>query len=120
MLNEFKEWTEALLGTEYSYSMGQWIESKENKRYCVIQASGGRAVDVDDRCPRYRVVLIGRRGERFEATKLMSDANTLIEASISEAPPCGSSSIRAMSEPTGPGYTVENRAWTQIDFELIF
>lgn len=122
MLNELKEWVEAALGARYAYSMGQWVEPKagDTKRYCVIQAAGGAGPDVDVRRPRFRVLLLGRRNERADANGVMADADALVVAGMGDMLPCGAANIRATSEPMGPGYTTENRAWCSFEFEVIF
>lgn len=121
MLNEFKAWVESALGPAYLYSMGQWVETTATAtaRYAVIQAAGG-LIQVDTRYPRFRLILLGRRNERGDAPGLMAAAESLIVAGMGDSVPCGAASVRAVGEPVGPAYTTENRAWIQVDFEVIF
>lgn len=122
MIDEIKAWVELELGTRYAYSMGQWVEPRptDTKRYCVVQAAGGAGPDVDVRRPRFRVLLLGRRGKREDSEVVMADADALIIAGMGDVLPCGAANIRATAEPAGPGYTTENRAWASLDFEVIF
>lgn len=123
-LTDFKEWAEAVLGSGYVYSFGMWLETAEaaTQTFCVIQGAGGPDPVVDDRRPRVRVILLGRRNERGDAKKLSIDAGALMQAATHEARtvPCGAANVRAIGEPVGPGFTTENRAWFQVDFEVLF
>ena len=120
MINDFKGWVETVL-IGYACTM-HWVEfeSTATTRYCVIQARGGPAPDVDDRYPRFRVVLLGRRNERGDAVGLLADAESLIVAGMGDSLPCGAANVRAIGEVSGPGITEENRAWCQVDFEVLF
>ncbi len=121
MLVEFRNRVGTII-TDYAFMYGQWVEASavDGNSYCVVQASGGPAPVVDTRYPRFRVVLLGRRNRREDAQQLMNDANALIVAGMGDSLPCGAANVRAMGEPSGPGFTVENRAWVQVDFEVIF
>lgn len=121
MLVEFREWVGTVV-TGYTFMYGQWVEQSavDGNWYCVVQAAGGPAPIVDTRYPRFRVVLIGRRNQRQDAQQLIEAANDLVAAGMGDSLPCGAANVRAMSEPIGPGYTSENRAWVQVDFEVIF
>jgi len=121
MLVEFRNWVGTVI-TGYVYAYGQWVEAsaEDSNWYCVVQAAGGPAPVVDTRYPRFRVILLGRRSHREDAQQLIDAVETLIEAGMGDSLPCGAANVRAMGEPSGPGYTQENRAWCQIDFEVIF
>lgn len=121
-LSDVKEWVSSIVGqSAYTYTYGMWVETTATHAnwYCVIQATGGAAPDVEDRRPRYRVILLGRRNERSDGVKVLADAEALMQASLGGITPCGAANIRAMGEPIGPGFTTENRAWAQIDFEVL-
>lgn len=122
MVNEFKEWVENVLGADYAYSMGQWVESSsiDSKRYCVIIPNGGMAPILDMRQPRYRILLIGKRNDRSEGMKVLNDANRLVLEGINGDRPCGAANVRATAEPIGPGFTAENRAWAEVNFEILY
>ena len=120
MLAEFKDWVESMLADRYSYTLGQWVESAQDKRYCVIQPAGGMAPNVEDRRPRFRVLLIGGRNKRQDAMSLIADASILIDETLNNSAPCRVAGIKALGEVIGPGYTSENRAWVQVDFELVY
>ena len=122
MLNEFKEWVEATLGTAYIYSAGMWTDRPgiDASKICAIQGGGGPSPDVDDRRPRFKVILLGPVNSRQHATAIGSDMSALALAALGDSTPCGAASVRAIGEPTGPGYTSENRAWFSLDFEVLF
>ena len=121
MLVDFRNWVGTVI-TGYAFAYGQWVEASavDSNWYCVVQAAGGPAPVVDTRYPRFRVILLGRRNERDDAPQLFEAANALIEAGRGDSLPCGAANVRAMGETVGPGYTTENRAWVQVDFEVIF
>lgn len=121
MLVEFRDWVGTVIDG-YTFVYGQWVETSatDSNWYCVVQAAGGPAPVVDTRYPRFRVILLGRRNAREDAQQLIDAAEALIEAGMGDSLPCGAANVRAMSEVTGPGFTTENRAWVQVDFEVIF
>lgn len=120
MFSELKEWIESLLGTEYQYSMGPWQETNDLDFVCTIIGMGGAGVDMDIRKPRFKIMLLGPRNGRQYASKVLTDIDNLIQLAIDSNPPCGAATIRAVTEPTGPGYTTENRAWVSVDFQIIY
>ena len=122
MFDQFKNWVESILGDQYAYSMGMWFEAQMDDavKYAVIQGNGGAPPDTDVRYLRFRVILLGRRNKREDASGIFSDANTLIEVAMNSTPPCGAASVRVTSEPSGPAYTVESRAWVALNLEVIF
>lgn len=125
MYNELKEWIESLLSSqfldcEYQYSFGEWTDDESLGFVCAIYGMGGAAVDMDVRRPRFRVLLVGPKASRHQAHALINHVNQLIQLTIDSDPPCGAASIRALSEPAGPGYTTENRAWVSVDFQIIY
>ncbi len=119
MFEQFKEWIESLLGSDYQYSLGAWTENESLQFVCAIYGMGGAAVDLDIRRPKFKVLLVGPRDGKQQAAKLLTDIDKLIEASIELSPPCGIAHIRAITEPQGPSFTTENRAWASVDFQLI-
>lgn len=104
----------------YTLAYGQWAEAAmdDSKMYCVVQASNGPAAQTDVRRPRFRVVLLGRRGQRGDSQKVMTDAEMIVSAALGPLLPCNAARIGAQ-EPSGPGFTTENRAWVSIDLDLI-
>lgn len=104
------------------YSRGQWIDNPalDDSYICSIRSAGGPSPDVDDRRPRFQVMLLGPRDGRQFASRISDCMEGLMQRSLTEPPPCGAASIRAINEPVGPGYTTENRAWYSLDFQLTF
>ena len=104
----------------YTLAYGQWAEAAmdDSKMYCVVQASNGPAAQTDVRRPRFRVVLLGRRGQRGDSQKVMTDAEAIVVAALGPSLPCNSARV-GVDEPSGPGFTTENRAWVSVNLDLI-
>jgi len=119
VLDELKAWIEAILGSAWVYSMGMWTDRPgiEESPICSIQGDGGPQPDVDDRRPRFRVILLGAVKGSVGPPKDGADA--LTAAALSVPPPCGAAHIR-ISEPTGPGTTTDDRRWYALDIEILF
>lgn len=119
MLDELKDWIEAILGPSWVYSTGMWTDRPDiaASPICSIQNDGGPQPDVDDRRPRFRVILLGPIQGAVGMTKDAADA--LTAAALSAATPCGAAHIR-IAEPTGPGTTTEGRRWYALDIEILF
>lgn len=122
MYDAFTDWVKAVLGSGYQYRHGAWEETEQLKTsmVCSFHATGGAAPDVDDRRPRYRVLLLGPRGDRAAAQAIKNDIHSLAQAALGDTLPCGAAGIRALGEPAGPGYTTENRAWWSLDFQITY
>lgn len=123
MFEAFAAWVEAILGPTYRYSAGMWVDSTADAGsfICSIHQLGGPPVDVEDRRQRFRVILLGPRGGRQHNGAVRAASETLVSGAIAASLlPCGASNIRAITEPSGPGYTTETRAWFSVDFEVLF
>lgn len=121
-ISDVKDWASAVLGASaYVYVYGMWQESAATNGtlYCVVQANGGSAPVVDARRPRYRFILLGRRGQGTDSQRVMADAETLMQAALDGILPCGAANIRATTDVAGPAFTTEGRAWAEIEFEVI-
>jgi len=121
MLNNFKEWVEGVLGTDYVYSLGMWVDHPgvAENWICSIQKNSGPGPDVDDRRQRFRLILLGPANGRNYSSNVELDIEALISMTMSGISPCGSANIRS-GEAAGPGYTSEDRAWYSLDFEVLF
>lgn len=121
MFDELHEWLQEVLPTGYQFSRGMWVDAPQvyESFICSINPAGGSAVDVDDRRPRYRLILLGPRNGRQHMPAVQDAADAIIRATIEQAEPCGAAGIRAMAEPS-IGYTTENRAWAQVDLQITF
>lgn len=120
MFNELKEWIESLLDSKYQYSMGAWVDNESVQYICAIYSTGGAPVDVDTRRPRFRILLLGPVNGRQYGATLLSDIELIMQESIDGTVPCGAAAIRAMTEPSGVGYTEENRPFVSVDFQLTY
>lgn len=119
MLDELKDWIEAILGPYCVYSTGMWVDRPDiaQSPICSIRKDGGSQPDVDDRRQRFRVVLLGPI--HVPVGPMEEAVNALTAAALTAPPPCGSAHIR-ISEPVGPGTTTEDRCWYALDVEIIF
>ncbi len=120
MFEQLKTWVESLLGSKYQYSMGAWVDNKSIQYICAIYSTGGAAADVDVRRPRFKILLVGPENGRQHGATLLSDIELLMQESIDGTVPCGAAAIRAMTEPSGVGYTEENRPFVSVDFQLTY
>lgn len=122
MFDAFVEWLESVLGTQYQYSRGQWVDSAALAGIWIasVHQNGGPGPDVDDRRQRFRVILLGPRNARQSSVQITEHIESLVQAAMGDAVPCGAASVRAIGEPAGPGYTTENRAWFSLDLEVLF
>lgn len=140
MLEELKTWIEAILGPSWIYSQGMWTDRPgiAESPICSIQADGGPRPDVDDRRPRYRVILLSPvitagagsgSGPQVASPSAVTNiaathavrvaAEMTMIAATQARPPCGAAHIR-IAEPVGPGTTKENRRWYALDIEILF
>lgn len=119
-MNTIKDWLANILGGEYAYVADHW-EERHNAAadwLCVVAASGGPAPVVDIRRRFYSIMLIGPRNMQQATNRLKEDADQLVNATIRGERPCGYANARCTGEPMGPGFTVEDRAWMQLNLEL--
>lgn len=122
MYDEFIDWVSSVIGPTYTMSRGMWIDSPSAAGLFIasVHGTGGLGVDVDDRRPRFRVVLLGRRETRSDVVSVGNSIQLLVQSAIDGTVPCGAATIRAIGEPIGAGYTEENRPWYSVDFEVVF
>lgn len=122
MFDHLLDWVKAALGDKYEYSRGMWVDhpGAADKFICALHQAGGLAPDVDDRRPRYRLILLGPTKGRQHTIEVQSDMDSLAMAALGDSAPCGAASVRAVGEPMGPGYTTENRAWFSLDLEVLY
>ncbi|WP_082900695.1 phage tail termination protein [Achromobacter insolitus] len=123
MFEQFKDWVALTIPSHlYTYSRGMWQDSAAvaESWFCALLQMPGPGPDVDDRRPRYRVLLLGPRNGRQHAGDIQAHAEALVQAAMGEVVPCGAASVRAIGEPVGPGYTTENRPWYSVDFQVLF
>ena len=122
MFDAFADWVSAILGAQYQYARGQWVDTlASNSQFiCAIRSTGGGPITVGVRRKTFQVILLGPVSGRQHAIKVQADADTLAEYTLGVFTPCGAASIRIIGETMGPFYTTENRAWVSIDFEVLF
>ena len=123
MFDAFLAWLKLTIAeSDYVYSRGMWVDHKDvfDKSIAAVLQIGGPAPDVDDRRPRYRLILLGPRNRRDQAPQLHAHMEALMQAALGDSVPCGAASVRAITEPMGAAYTTENRAWYSLDFEVLF
>lgn len=122
MFDHLFDWIKTVLGDKYKYSRGMWVDhaSLSDEFICALHQAGGMAPDVDDRRPRYRLILLGPRNGRQHVVEVQTDMDSLAQAALGDSAPCGAASVRAVGEAVGPGYTTENRAWFSLDLEVLY
>lgn len=120
MFEAFKDWVQAHIGQGFRMVDGGFIDGKsfEDNSMCVIQGKGGMAPDVDDRYPRYRLIILGPRNDREAVARVRVAVESLMQACLGDTVPCGAASVKALGEPVGPSYTVEDRAWMTVELQL--
>lgn len=122
MLDSFADWVERHI-SGYTLRLGDINESQADypRSLCVIQQSGGVSPTMGVRFPRFRVFLLGPRNGGAHAKQILGDANKLVIAAMDHLDvPCKAANVKTLVEPIGPNFTKEGRAWTQLDFEIIF
>ena len=122
MFEELTEWLAAILGSTWNLVDGGLPNTTDFDAgfYCVIRGDGGAAPDVDDRRPRYRLVLMGPKNKRAEKTAVRAAASALMDACLGDTTPCGAASVKAMGEPIGPSYTADDRAWMSVNLQITY
>lgn len=120
MFESLKDWVQEAIGQGYRLVDGGFIDGQSFAldHMCVIKGRGGMAPDVDDRRPRYMIVLLGPRNDRPAVAQVRAAAEALMEACLGDTVPCGAASVKALGEPIGPSYTVEDRAWMTVELQL--
>jgi hypothetical protein len=112
----FVEWLRSLPETAgYQYSRGMWTESPGRK--LAVWQEGGRIVGGSERVryPSMRLVIVGNRDARSDATEIEKLAEVLIAKDYQ----FDCVHLRAIGGMIGPGYTTENRPWVELNFELV-
>lgn len=123
MYDAIIEWLVSVLPAgRYKLQQGEWVEqvSDYDQPFVVVQIDGGPPVDVTTRRKDARIILLGPRNVRPYAATVLADLESLVQAALQYAAPCGAAHIRVMAEPSRPSYTTENRAWSMLDFQIIF
>lgn len=122
MYEQFVEWLEPIVGSQYLISRGEWVEAKIDPAAWIasVQQRGGPPSDAEDRRQRFRVILLGPQGERKHAASVGQTAEQLAAACMGDTVPCGAAIVHLIGEPIGPAYTVENRAWYSIEIQVTF
>lgn len=121
MFDNVTDWIGAVL-PEYVLATGSWIEGAENADdfFVVVKAEGGPSIDVDDRRPRYKITLLGPRNGVQYKLQVMQAAESLVIAALGGSLPCDAAGLQVASEPMGPGFTTENRAYASVVLQVTF
>lgn len=125
VLQEFYEWMRGYADLSgYEVSRGAFIESEDNasKRFIVLQAQGGRRPGVVERYPAVRLLVMGSRHERQVSggiIELEDFASGLIDYANNNFRTDCFSYLMPLSDIIGPGFTIEDRPWYELNFEII-
>ena len=109
--------------TGYSHVFAPWVETGQDSttKYCVLAGDGGLKPVAEARAKNFTVFLIGPVRSQQAAKTLLTDAGLVMAAiMVGEVLPCSAANIVALGEPVGPGLTSENRAWVQINIQVMF
>lgn len=119
---DIENWLIAILGASYTLQAGQWVEASTDgeKWFAVVRGAGGAQPVADTRKKRFELIVVGRRGKQADAEKLETDCESVMAAIMAGVMPCGAANMVATSEPIGPGFTNENRAWYQLNVQVTF
>lgn len=118
MLNNIKEWVNNTI-SGYTYRYGEWRDGENiTGPICVVTHDGGGAKSVNVRRPRVKLTLLGEPNNRGRSQQLIADALKLVLESEITAP-CGFTHVE-VSEPVGPSFTTEGRAWVVVTLSLIY
>lgn len=122
VVDDLMDWVQAAIGDTWKMADGGIpADGKLDKaRVCVVKGEGGPAPDVDDRRPRYRIILLGPAKDRADKAAVRNACEAIMQAVLGESAPCGVAGIRAMGEPIGPAYTAEDRAWMSLNLQLTY
>lgn len=122
MFNELVEWLAAVLGQQWELVDGGLpnTDAFDGGFYCVIRGMGGAAPDVDDRRPRYKLLFLGPKNDRAAKSEARTAVQALMDACLGDTTPCGAASVKALGEPIGPSYTVDDRAWMTVDLQITY
>lgn len=123
MYEQLEEWLRIFLqGTAYTYQHGEFSDATDDAGnfFCALIQTGGPTPDVEDRTKRFSIYFIGRAQNRGDAQKVLADAESIVQATMGEIMPCGAARVGTMTEPIGPGFSNENRAFCQLDIEINF
>lgn len=123
MVVEFVDWLKALLPADYEPWVGAWQDTKQNqyKFLFSVQQETGSSPVIDLQRANYRVILLGPQNGREHQLRIMQDAQALVNDAIERATiPCGAAHVTSGGAAMGPGLTTEDRAWAQLNFQLIF
>ena len=120
-----KQWLEAdpnWSSYGFEVSQGIWRDNPTNaaKRLCVLTSMGGSvsnnlSVDYDS----VRVILLSRQKGNADTNPLRAIVYGLRDRLKTDNRNCDVTLFRMQGGPVGPGYTVEERVWYEINISVI-
>lgn len=120
-IDDLFDWLQAVIGQDFHVVDGGFPDAQFKKDHvCVVRGMGGQGPDVEDRYPRYRLVLLGPEKNRPAKDRVRDAAEAVMQACLGDTVPCGAAAARALGEPIGPSYTTEDRAWMSVDLQLTY
>lgn len=120
-----KEWLEAdPAWSSYGFEVfqGIWRDSatNANKRLCVLTAMPGRVSNTQDvDYDSVRVTFLSAQKGNADTNPLRAIVYGLRERLKTDNRNCDVTLFRMQGGPTGPGYTTEERAWFEINLQVI-
>lgn len=111
-----------LAATDALYYRGQVTDDASNttRRLVSVLAVGGPAAGVELDAMNYRLMVFGPQGNPAGEMAAIEDAlKTLSVRLKTDYKTCGVAQIRVIGGIIGPGRTLENRPWYELNFELL-
>lgn len=120
-----KQWLEAdpaWAGYGFEVSQGIWRDNATNaaKRLCVLTAMPSRTSNaLDVNYDSVRVILLGPQKGNADTNPLRAIAYSIRDRLKTDNSNCDVTQFRMQGGPIGPGYTLEERVWFEINLQLI-
>lgn len=120
-----KDWLEAdpaWAGHGFELHQGIWRDNANNsaKRLCVLTAMPGRTSNTPDvNYDSVRIVLLGPQKGGADTNPLRAIAYGLRDRLKTDNRNCDATLFRIQGSPVGPGFTQEERAWFEINLQVI-
>lgn len=120
-----KEWLEAdpnWLSYGFEVHQGIWRDNATNaaKRLCVLTSMGGSTSNsLDVNYDSVRIIFLSKKQGNADTNPLRAIVYGLRDRLKTDNRNCDVTLFRLQGSPVGPGFTVEERVWFEINLQLI-
>lgn len=120
-----KQWLEAdpaWAGYGFEVFQGMWRDSTTNagKRLCVLTAMPGRTSgNLEVNYDSVRIIFLSAQKGNADTNPLRAIVYGIRDRLKTDNRNCDVTQFRMQGGPIGPGYTVEERCWFEINLQLI-